>query len=49
MFILYLIQDIGDDAGANGQTTLANSETAALFQGDRCNQLHLQVTLYRQA
>src|SRR5487761_2792753 len=36
----YLLDDLGDDAGADGAATLANSEAQTLFHGDRGDQLH---------
>jgi len=40
-----LLDNLCDDAGTNGTTTLANSETQAVFHGDRSNQInyHLDV------
>src|ERR1700754_1830923 len=35
-----LLQDLGDDTGADGLATLADGEAQALFHRDRADQLH---------
>src|SRR6187200_3028711 len=37
---LYLLRDLGDDAGADRATTLADGEPKSLVHGDRLDQLH---------
>src|SRR5690606_41942482 len=36
----YLLDELGDDAGADGTAAFANRETQAFFHGDRGNQLY---------
>src|SRR6476619_1665692 len=40
---LFLLADLGYDAGADGAATLADGEPKALIHGDRLNQLDLPV------
>src|SRR5690606_18832646 len=39
----WLVQDLGDDTGADGQTAFTNGELRALLQSHRRAQFHFQV------
>jgi len=45
IFLVPLFEDLSYDCGADGETTLANSEPHPLVQSNRMNQLTNQLTI----